>query len=108
MRKERENLEEEITSSCCPRFEIKQMSGPNGFPAEFFKKYIDLLGPHILNLSMEAHEKETLPPISAEPLLQSCIKRGGQDINVDLIDPSPFLMLKLKYWLRCWPLSCFR
>ncbi|XP_072337806.1 uncharacterized protein [Scyliorhinus torazame] len=70
--------------------------GPDGFPVEFYRKYVDLLAPLLVGTFNEAREGGTLPSTMSEATISLILKRDKDPLQCGSYRPISLLNVDAK------------
>lgn len=62
--------------------------GPDGFPTDFFKEHAKDLAPLMLEVFMEAFQREELPPTMSQALISLILKKDKDPIDCKKLPPN--------------------
>ena len=106
MTEERASLEKEITleevQAAIAGMKTGKCPGPNGIPAEVYKKYSELLSPHLLNLFLGARDEGSLPLDLRKATIVAIHKPGKPRDECGSYRPISLLNVDTKFWPLYW------
>lgn len=70
--------------------------GPDGFPAEFFRDNVKELAPLMLEVFMEAFQREELPPTMSQALISLILKKDKDSSECKSYRPILLILLDIK------------
>ncbi len=71
-------------------------SGPDGFPAEFYKKFMDQLAPLLLATFNDSHCQGFLPPTLTQASISLILKKGKNPLSCTSYRPISLLPVDVK------------